>query len=234
MGAGAKPRARHAGRDAQNGIVEPHGDAAIMREEKIGDAGQFRPGSLVVDDLRLVGAIAARHDDRPVEPAEHQMMQWRRRQHEAERSEARRDILGKVQAAARFDDDDRRGGTCQCCFFRWTDLGITADHVEIACHQRKSFGVALLALAQPHHRIGVGRVAGEVIAAEALDRDDMAFEQEARCGVDIVEHAEGRKFDCAAAGFFKGDTRAADMTGDRLRVETPVTGHFIFAAAGFA
>ena len=124
--------------------------------------------------------------------------------------------------------------TCQRCFFCWTDLGITADHIEIARHQRKRLGVALLALAQPRHRIGIGRVAGEMIAAEALDRDDMAFEQEACHGIDIVEHAEGRKFDRAAAGFFKDSARAAGMAGDRLRMETPITGHFIFATAGFA
>ena len=54
------------------------------------------------------------------------------------------------------------------------EIAITADHVKIARHQRKRLGFAVLGCAQPRDRVAIGRVAGELVAAEALDRDDRA------------------------------------------------------------
>ena len=108
-------------------------------------------------------------------------------------------------------------------FFRRAQLGIAADHLEIARHQCEGLGITLLALAQSRHGFRIGGVASQMIAAKAFDRDDMAFEQKAGHGIDIVEHAESREFDGAAAGFFERHARPAAGAGNRLRMEAPVS-----------
>ena len=53
------------GDDADNRIVAAKVDRAVMREDEIGNPGQALQIPIVVDD-RLVGPVAARHDQRAI------------------------------------------------------------------------------------------------------------------------------------------------------------------------
>ena len=82
-----------------------------MRQEEISDAAEFGTRRGIIDDLRLVGKIAAGHDDGPIDAAKDQMMQRRIGQHEAERHDAWRNTLRQGDIAPPIEQHDRRGRT---------------------------------------------------------------------------------------------------------------------------
>ena len=131
-----------------------------------------------------------------------------------------------------IEQNDRRRPAHQCSRFRRTDLGIVADHIEIAGHQGERLVITLLALPQAGHGAGLSRIAGKVIAAKSLDRDDEALVEQAGNRIDIVKHAEGGILNRTAAESLKAHARTADMAGYRLRMKAPIGWILIFRAAG--
>ena len=83
-----------------------------------------------------------------------------------------------------------------------------------ARHHRERLLLAVLARAQPRDRVLVGRVAGEVVAAEALDRDDRARRAAARPPPRAAARAAARR-----------------RGSDRLGVEAAVGRILVLAAA---
>ena len=199
-------------------------------DQRIGrDAGKPRARVVIVDDLRLVGEIAARHHHRSVDVAKQKKMQRRGRQHEAERGKARRDRVGEPLGTGRVEQHDRRLGAREKRLLRRTHAAIAADDVEVARHQRERLGVAPLRCAQAFDRFGIGRVAGEVVAAEPLDGDDLALLDQAAGGIEIVEHRVSVDADRRAVEPDERRVRPAGRAGDRLGVESPVARIAIFA-----
>ena len=82
--------------------------------------------------------------------------------------------LGQALGPVRAQHHDRRRRPGQRALLFRRDRAIAPDHRKIARHQGKGLGVAVLEPAQPGDRGSVGRIAGELIAAEPLNRDDLA------------------------------------------------------------
>ena len=191
IGSGTKPRARReiGGRavdDAHHRIVGAHHDRAPVGDDEVGDAGEAPARVLVVGDQRLAAEIGAGGDQRDFVAArapageirrarqrvQHQPMQRRIGEHQADVGEVRRDA-GREDAAA-AGEHDRPRARFQQRALRVADLGEARRARRIGDHHGKGFGLARLAAAQRRHRRLVARVANEVEAAEPLERDDAA------------------------------------------------------------
>ena len=86
----------------------------------------------------------------------------------------RRDA-GRKRFTLRRQQHYRRGFVAQGLCFLVVYPRVTGYHADILSHQRKRFGITVLALAQPVDRIRVGRIAGQMETAQALNRDDVAI-----------------------------------------------------------
>ena len=95
---------------------------------------------------------------------------------------------GQTVGTRRPQQHDGRFHAGQRRFLLVADPAIAANDIQIARHQCEGLGIAPFSLPQPRNRLGIRRVAGELIAAQPLDRDDLALLQQAADGVDIVEH----------------------------------------------
>jgi hypothetical protein len=98
-----------------------------------------------------------------------------------------------------------------------------ATDTALANITAKGFSSRFLRLAQARHGFGIARVAGQVIAAEAFDGDDLAAQQ-ARQGFG----------DRVARLVTQRELRPAYGTGVRLGVEAAVVGLVVLALAGRA
>ena len=223
-------QARPAQVDAQDRIVDPAGDFPIVHQGEVGDLGQLCAGLVVGDALRPARDVAAGHDHRPGQAAQHQVMQRRVGQHEAQPVEAGGHGLGQG-LALRLQEDDRRGRAAQQRLFFLGDRAETPDHLDVPCHQREGLAAPALAGAQEGHHLGHGRVAGQVKAADALDRDDVAPHQQGAGRIDVVVSGDGLVARRTAAQVLDPGPRAAGVAGDRLGVEAPVGRVLVLAPA---
>ena len=108
---------------------------------------------------------------------EQQQVQRRGRQHDAERRHARRDARRALVAAGLRVVAAARSGARPTRAARAPPRRSSRRARQrrgIGDHHREGLLLALLALAQPRDRVGIARVAGQVEAAQALDRDDLA------------------------------------------------------------
>ncbi len=162
---------------AHQGIIDPARDVAVVQQKALGDTGKPVQRLVVGDALRLVGNVAAGHHQRAVDVAQQQVVQRSARQHEAERRQPRRHARERPQGP-RFQHRDRRRRASQSRRIGRRDHGEPADHREVARHQRERLGVAALALSQLGHGFDIGRVAGQMEAADPLHREDTSGEQQ--------------------------------------------------------
>ena len=156
-------------------------DRAVVDEEVVGDAA---PGARA--RRRRGRRSARRRRCRWSSPAswpasrEQQVVQRRVGQHHAELGAARRDrrrhgARRRAAAPARSGARARTAGVSAS-----PELDERRGRLDVGRHQRERPVLAVLARAQPRHRGLVVGAAGEVVAAEALDRDDRAVEQQRR------------------------------------------------------
>ena len=155
------------------------------------------------------------------------MVERRRREHEAERrlagGDERREAAGAILAV---EEEDRAGGRRKHGEVASIADGVAADHRRIARHQGE--GLARPALPHPKgcDRLRIRRVAGELEAADPLDRNDLArTDQRHRFG-DRVGRGNG-----STVRRGKRQPRAAFRAGDRLGVEAAVGRIGIIAGA---
>ncbi len=161
-------------------------------------------------------------------------MQGRRRQHEAERIQARGNAIGKSRSAPAAQQDDRGLGSGERRRLGIADAAIAPDDVEIPGDHRERLRTAALALPQPLDGRGIGRIADQMIAAKPFDRDDLAFLNQAAGGIDVVEHRVLVETDGAAVEANQGSPRAATVAGNRRVMKAPVRRVPIFGKAGRA
>lgn len=205
--------------DPQHRVVQPVGDAAIMHQREIGNPGELLARLVVADALRLPRDVAARHHYRPPHPTQQQMMHRGGRQHEADPVQPWRDTLQRRRGAQQ--NDRRRRAVQQRLLFRF-DEAMASDHIEIARHQRERLGRAALAAAKLADHRRISRIARQVETAEPLDRDDMPLVQHPAHRIDRVQHRERVVTHRTAAQPLDPRPRPAEMTSDRLRVESAV------------
>ena len=127
----------------------------------------------VVEGDRLVGDVAARHHQRHAGVREQQVVQRRRRQHHAEVGLARRDGSrdgGAGTAAARSRSAARARSAARSSSGASTTSARAAS--RLGDHQRERLVLAVLARAQRRDGGLVVGAAGEVVAADSLDRHD--------------------------------------------------------------
>jgi hypothetical protein len=103
---------QHAGFPADHpghGVVDAIDDVAVVEQPIIGDPCELQPRLVIADALRLVGEIAARQHDRPMDAFEQQVVERRVGQHKAEHALAGRHCRGHPFAAlCRQHDNGRR------------------------------------------------------------------------------------------------------------------------------
>lgn len=159
-----------------------------MQQKVVGDAAQGPVRLLVIDALRFVGQISTGQHDGPVDPLQHQMVQGRVRQHDAERADTQCNILGNkpTPAITRRDDDNRCGGAAQDGRLPFGDAEEGPSDIQIAHHHGERLACAPLAFPQACYGCRVGRVAGELKSPEALDRKDVSTHQQRCRSVDVV------------------------------------------------
>ena len=198
---------------ADDGVLAAAVDRPVVCEEHVGDSAEPLPRLLVVEGDRLVGAVAARHDERNADVGAEQVVQRRVREHQprATASRARpRAAIAEPSPPAHEHDRARR---------RAEQLALlaasrSASAAGSAAHHGERLLLAVLALTQASDRVLVGRVAGEVAAAEALHRDDRAVaERRDR----LLERQR--------------ELRPAGGARDRLGVEATVGGVLVLASA---
>ena len=186
---------------------------AVVEQEQVGDPAEALERVLVAVGDRLVGDVAAGHHERLARVRQQQVVKRRVGQHHAEvRRQRRRGVRHRrVRPAAHEHDRPLRGGEQRLVLGR--GLGEPPRRVEVAHHQRERLLLAVLARAQPRDgRLVVGP-AGEVEAADALDRDDRAGAQRlghrTRSGSPLAAHR------AAAAARSRGRRWAGRGSGGR-------------------
>ena len=209
---GTKPRERRTGNSApDDGVLAAAVDRPVVGEEGVGDAGQALACLVVVEGDRLVRAVAARHHERPPAVGEQQVVERRVREHQPEPRGAGRD--GRRRAPRpRVGARARSAARASAAASQLLARPGSASGSGVGGHDRERLVLAVLARAEPRDRLLVRRVAGEVVAAEPLDREDRAVPQQ-RDRL-LERHRE---------------PRPADRAGDRLGVEAAVGGIFVLA-----
>jgi ELWxxDGT repeat protein len=197
-----------------NGVLAAAVDRAVVGEEDVGDPSEALAGLAVLGGDRLVRAIAGGHHQRAAEVRAEEVVERRVREHHAEPLGARchRPSDGRGVAPSDQNDGCRRPG--QEFPLAIIEVG---DRLRIAGHHGQRLRLPVLALAKPGDGGLIGRVAGEVIAAEALDCDDRAAAEQVD---DILQRHR--------------QPRTAVRTGDRLGVEAAVDRVLVLGAAGLA
>ena len=179
VAAGAAEQHRAAAERPGHRVVGPDVDGPVVGQERVGDALQRLPGLVVAVDDRLVGDVSAGQDDR----AGHGLRaaggaaactgsmtpSWR--------------LPGAVAGATAVpgsarQQHDRAGRAGQQGRGRGVDLGQFRGRGQVGGHDRERLVLAVLARAQRGHRLLAGGVGGQVVAAQALDGEDLAAAEE--------------------------------------------------------
>ena len=177
---------------------------------------------------RLVASVAARHHQRAAGVREQQVVQRRVGQHHAELGDAGRDgrrdaRAGPARARARSARATERSSASSAA----SSTTSAVRRGDVGHHQRERLVLAVLARAQRRDRGLVVGAAGEVVAAEALDRHDRAVAQQRRRGGDRVRGPP-------AGAPVRRRARPARRARVRLGVEAPVARVVVLGPAGRA
>ena len=162
---------------AQHRVVRARVDRAVVEEHEVGDAREPRERVVVLVRDRLVGDVAARHHQRLAGVGEQQVVQRRVGQQHAEVGRARRDRGGDRRVGPARREHDRAVAAGQQRRLLVGQRDERARRGDVAHHHRERLVLAVLARPQRRDRRLARRQAGEVVAADALDRDDGALAQ---------------------------------------------------------
>ena len=196
----ARPPDRKAAAD--DGVLAAPVDRPVVREECVRDAGEPAAGLVVMKGDRLVGEVSARHHERTAEVAIEEVVERRIREHHAEPRRRGGDGLGDEGSRHAAEQDDRALPRPEQPELRLVHVD---EEPRLARHHGERLRLAVLSRTQPGDGGFVGRVARQVVAAEALHRHDPALvERRDRL---LERHRQ---------------SRPTDGAGDRLRVEAAV------------
>ncbi len=233
VAAGAAHDGLAPGDHARDGVVVAGPDLPVMGEEPVREAGEPREGVRVVGGQRLVREVAGGEDQRSADRLEQQVVERRVGQEDAQAPVPVRD--GRRQrgltVAPPLEQDDRASRSLEEPALQRPDAAQRPGGGDVPDHDRERLGPAALAIPQPAHRGVVGRVAGQVVAAEALDRDHGPVEQARHRGRQrVIALCDGRR----RAGGPPGEPRAAGGACHGLGVEPAVGRVAVLGIAGVA
>ena len=217
---------------AQNRVVGSHPDRAVVEEEGIGDRAQPLARVIVEVGDRLVGDVARGHHQGGADVREQQMVKRRVGQHHAQVGGAGRHRARHVGVRPPASDDDRPRAVGQQALLGRGELDQGAGCLEVRRHQGQWPCLAMLARAQCRHRRLVGGDAGEVVAADALDREDGAGAEHRRGGLERI--AAGGVAEPRPVGVDEPGSRAAVRARVRLRVKAAIDGIVVLGSAALA
>ena len=200
-----------------------------MNERVGSDVGEPLARLEVVDDGRLLGDIAAGHHQRRVDVLQKQKMERGRRQHEAERVETGGDAVGQASWAVSAQQDDRGLSSRELALLLGTSGTILANDVEVARHEGKWLARAPFQLPQLRDRFGIAGIAGQMVAADPFDCDDLSGTDQVGGPFDVVARGGVGIAGCASQcdQFCR---RATARTGNRFGVKATVAGIAVFSA----
>ena len=226
---------------AYDAVVAAEQHVAVVHQQGIGDASKPAHGLGVVDDQRFATRVGAGHYEHEfvglLQPAgaggtasslvEQQQMQRCRRQHQPQRRHARGHARQRDSGrGALLDQHDRALGRLQQRAFGRIRERERRARRDVRHHDCEGLLLARLALAQPRDGRGVAGITGELEAAEALDRDDLARAQALECRRDRILDR-----DRLAVRPQQREPWPADGAGVRLRVEPAIERIVVFLLA---
>ena len=229
IAAGATDEQGRVARDQDHAVVVAVVDGAIVEEEGVGQRTQVGPGVVIGAGDGLIPAVAAGHHQRAVQVPQQQVVQGRVGQHDAHRVQARGDGGAEVGVGTEEEQDDGRGGGSQGLGLSRGDAAVATHGRQIGHHHGQGFVRTLFALPQTHDRVVVRGVAGEMEAAQALDGQDVTFQQQVFGPAQRVLPLRD-----PISGHLQPDVGPAVGAGVGLGVEATVERVFVFGPAGVA
>jgi hypothetical protein len=149
-------------------------DRAVVQEHEVGDPVEPRQRVLVLVRDRLVGDVAARHHERLADVGQQQVVERRVGQEDAEVGAARGDRRGHRRVGSPWREHDRAVAAGQQRRLLGGQGHERAGGRHVVHHHRERLVLAVLARPQRGDRRLARGQAGEVVAADALDRHDRA------------------------------------------------------------
>ena len=182
VAAGAAQHGHPAAQRPDHRVVGPDMDGPVVAEEGVRDAAEPAERVVVGVGDRLVGHVAAGQHERAGHVTEQQVVQRRVRQHQAEMPVTGRhrvrDRCRAVGPPGQQHDRPRAAG--QHPLRGGIDLAQRPRGGQVADHHRERLVLAVLAGPQPGRGVLAGGVGGQVVPAEALDRQHLALAQRPR------------------------------------------------------
>ncbi len=171
---------RSAGCHPRHRVVDPHVDRPVVEEKCICQGSQPLAGIVVFVGNGFLAQVPAGH---------HQQVRKTRfwlgekhvqrgiRQHDPEGVLPGGDFAGHRGIRAALEQDDRSLPGFEQLRLPRIDKAVPRDGLQVRGHQREGLVAALLAPAQLRDGLWLGGVAGQVKAAQPLDRQDLALPQ---------------------------------------------------------
>lgn len=203
-------------------VVVPCADRPVVDQETVRDAIQLEPGLRVVRRDRLVGDVAAGDDEGTRQVVEQEVVQARGGEQQPDPGRAGVDGAGDGGGNAGMEQHHGTDGRVEEPPLRLPRRGQLPCCPDVLGHHGERLGRAAFTAAQLGHAGMLGRVAHELVAAEALDGDDAA-------PADRRDRRSQRRL-CHLP--VPGELRPAGVTGERLRVKAPVGRVTVFIGAG--
>ena len=230
---------------AEDRVLAGHRDLAIVGDEDVRDGAESPHRVVVGEAQRFAGEVARGHDEhrrgswRPVgQIGEEQVVQWRIGEHDTELVESGGHRVGHRGGREPRQQHDGPLGAGEDGDRPVGHLDHLGEDVEVRGHEREGLVRTVLAPAQLGDGRGVRRVAGQVVAADPLDRQDRPRPQRLdgeRQGLLAGAAAVGRgRHERGTPAVEDSERRSAVVTGDGLGVVTAVCGVGILTAAARA
>ena len=159
---------------------------------------------------------------------EQQVMDRRVGQHKPDQRAAGCDGVGERRVLAASQQHDRSGRTRKHRGFSVVDVCVAACDVQVPHQHRQRLGAPRFSGAQRNDRRLVVHSTGEVIPADALDRDHSACDQ---CLLGGRQRRIGSVDAAGAPG--EPQRRPAVRASDRLGVESPIVRVVVFGGTAF-
>ena len=150
-------------------IVAAGLDTAVMKQKPVGNAAQIFHRLVVIGHHGGIGEIRARHDEHIKIIPKEQYVQRRVREHHAHIS-----VLADMPKPRLplFEQDNGLPKAVQNCPFLFRDTADFFGAGDVPAHNGEWFFVSLLAAAEHLRNLRIVTAAGQMNAAETLDRDD--------------------------------------------------------------
>ena len=216
-------------KDPEHGIVVAADNLAVVHHKAVRNKAQLLEKLGLGGDDGHVVQIARSHNQHSAEIMQQQMLQGRCGKHDAQLGKLVGQTEGEAHVGALLQQDDRASRASQLLGFRIVHLAKLTSLIKVRKHDGECLAVAMLTGAQACQSLLVRGIAHQVVAAQALKRQNAAIAQKINGRSDnlVGGIATSRPLDvCQSRAFALAahppDLRAAIKAGIRLCVETSI------------